>query len=96
MYCFLIGELEGGPDGMDFDEDNNLLVAHWGSGVLEVFGREGGSPHTRIKCPFSRTSNLHFRKGTNEVYVTEHDSHGLWMFEWKRAGKLQYCDVISM
>lgn len=72
--CLLTGDLEGGPDGMDFDEDNNLLVAHWGSGFLEVFGSEGGSPHTRIKLPFAKVSNLHFKKGTKEVYVTEHDA----------------------
>lgn len=90
--CLLTGDLEGGPDGMDFDEDNNLLVAHWGSGFLEVFGSEGGSPHTRIKLPFAKVSNLHFKKGTKEVYVTEHDGHGLWRFEWQRPGKLQYCD----
>lgn len=81
---------------MDFDEENNLLVAHWGSGFLEVFGPEGGSPHTRVKCPFSKVSNLHFKKGTKEVYVTEHDSYGLWKFEWQRPGKLQYCDTLSI
>ena len=27
---------EGGPDGMDFDENGNLIVAHWGAGFLEV------------------------------------------------------------
>lgn len=92
LWGKLPGDLEGGPDGMDFDEDNNLLVAHWGSGFLEVFGSEGGSPHTRIKLPFAKVSNLHFKKGTKEVYVTEHDGHGLWRFEWQRPGKLQYCD----
>ncbi|KAK3090074.1 hypothetical protein FSP39_008960 [Pinctada imbricata] len=89
----LPGTLEGGPDGMDLDEEDNLLVAHWGSGHIEVFGRDGGEPHTRIKCPFDRPSNLHFKKGTKTVYVTEHDSHALWKFDWKRGGKPQFCDT---
>ena len=81
---------------MDFDEDNNLLVANWGSSHLEVFGCDGGVPHTRIKCPFSKPSNLHFKRGSNIVYVTEHENHGLWKFEWKNKGKPQYCDILDL
>ncbi|XP_046330990.2 diisopropyl-fluorophosphatase-like [Haliotis rufescens] len=89
----LPGGHEGGADGMDFDEDNNLLVAHWGSGYIEVFSPEGGLPQKRIKCPFSKVSNLHFHPQCNTVYVTEHDTFGLWKFEWERKGKPQYFEV---
>lgn len=78
---------------MDFDEEDNLLVSHWGSGHIEVFGPNGGEPHTRIKCPFDKVSNVHFQPGTNTVFVTEHSYHGLWKFSWERKGKPQYCDV---
>lgn len=80
--CFLIGDFEGGFDGMDFDEDNNLLVVYWGLGFLEVFGLEGGSFYIRIKLFFVKVSNFYFKKGTKEVYVTEYDGYGLWRFEW--------------
>lgn len=33
---FILGHHEGGPDGMDFDTQGNLLVAHWGSGYIDV------------------------------------------------------------
>ncbi|XP_071143907.1 diisopropyl-fluorophosphatase-like [Mytilus edulis] len=93
LWGKLPGDLEGGPDGMDFDAAGNLIVAHWGSSHLEVFGPDGGSPHTRIKCPFSKPSNVHFQPGTSTVYVTEHEFHGLWKFQWEHSGKPQYCDV---
>ena len=78
---------------MDFDSAGNLLVAHHGSEHIEVFGPEGGTPFCRIKCPFKTPSNVHFRPNTKEVYVTEHDTHGLWMFEWTQTGAKQYCDL---
>jgi hypothetical protein len=34
---------------MDFDEAGNLIVAHWGSGHLEVFGPDGGLKTTSRK-----------------------------------------------
>lgn len=77
---------------MDFDVDNNLLVANWGSSHIEVFGPDGGKPIMRIKCPFARVSNVHFHPNSSVVYVTEHSNHALWMFTWKRNGKPQFCD----
>ncbi|KAL8583566.1 hypothetical protein ACOMHN_028337 [Nucella lapillus] len=91
-WARLPGDLEGGPDGMDLDAEGNLLVAHWGSGHIEVFGPQGGPPQQRVVCPFSRPSNLHFGPGSCKVYVTEHDSHGLWSFTWTTRGMPQYCD----
>lgn len=93
VFGILPGDHQGGPDGMDFDEDNNLLVANWGGGHFEVFPPSGGDPIYRIKCPFVRPSNIHFLPGTSTAYVTEHDFHGLWKFEWKNKGKKQYCDI---
>ncbi|XP_071118676.1 diisopropyl-fluorophosphatase-like [Haliotis cracherodii] len=90
----LSGDHEGGADGLDFDADNNLLVAHWGSGFIEVFSFEGGQPRKRIKCPFKRTSNLHFKPSSKTVYVTEHDNHALWEFQWENQGKIQKCELL--
>ena len=81
-----------GPDGMDFDEHNNLIVAHHNFEHLEVFRPKGGSPFLRVKCPFIKPSNVHFKPGANTVYITEHTNNALWMFEWRHKGKKQYCD----
>ena len=87
------GDHEGGPDGMDFDEDGFLLVANWGGGHIEVFPPAGGAPSTRIRCPFDRVSNVHFRPNSNEVLVTEHDDDALWSFEWRAKGRKEYCQT---
>ncbi|GFN98539.1 diisopropyl-fluorophosphatase [Plakobranchus ocellatus] len=84
---------QSGPDGMDFDEQGNLLVAHWGAGVIEVFCPDGKDPVKRIQCPFDKPSNLHFKPGSNIVYVTEHTHHGLWQFEWECKGMPQFCET---
>ena len=81
---------------MDFDSEGNLLVANWGSSHLEVFGPEGGDPKYRVHCPFSKPSNMHFKPNSTELYVTEHDSHGLWKFNWKNEGRKEYCELLSL
>ena len=88
----LSGNLEGGADGMDFDDKGNLLVAHWGSGHIEVFSPDGGSPVKRVPCPFQKPSNIHFEPKSQTVYVTEHEFHGLWKFEWETCGMPQFCE----
>ncbi|XP_013398179.1 diisopropyl-fluorophosphatase-like [Lingula anatina] len=95
LWGTLPGE-QGGPDGMDFDEVGNLIVANHGNGHLEVFGPLGGHPIYRIKCPFSMPSNVHFKPNSCLVFVTEHTYHGLWKFEWKYKGKAQYCELIQI
>ncbi|XP_039274700.2 diisopropyl-fluorophosphatase-like isoform X1 [Styela clava] len=79
----------GGPDGMDFDVNGNLLVAHHGGGHLEVFSANGVLK-TRIKCPFKQPSNLHFKPASRTCYVTEHDFNGVWEFEWECEGMPMY------
>ena len=80
---------------MDFDEDNNLLVANWGSSHIEVFGPDGGEPKMRIRCPFEKPSNLHFKPQTKTVFVTEHENNAVWKFEWQRNGKKQFCETLK-
>ena len=78
---------------MDLDKGGNLLVAHWGSGHIEVFSPEGGTPAQRITCPFQKPSNVHFVPGGKTVYVTEHDYNGLWKFDWTEYGMPQFSDL---
>lgn len=86
------GDLSGGPDGMDFDETGHLLATHWGSGRIEVFNPYG-TLVDRIETPFEKPSNVHFGGPDGQwVYVTEHDTDGLWKFHWIRKGQPQYCE----
>ncbi len=81
-----------GPDGMDFDEKGNLLVAYWGGGTIDVFDRMG-KPVKRIRLPFEKPSNVHFGGPENRtLYITEHDTNGLWKLEYEFAGQPQYCN----
>ncbi len=87
-------DVEGGlgPDGLDFDSAGNLLAAYWGGGSLDVFNPEGELIE-RIMLPFKAPSNLHFGgRGSRTIYVTEHDSNGLWKLEWERGGQPQFCE----
>jgi hypothetical protein len=43
---------------MDFDEAGNLIVAHWGSGHLEVFGPGGPIFHVKTLKTIGRKRSL--------------------------------------
>ena len=81
-----------GPDGLDFDAKGNLLAANWGASSLDVFNA-AGQPIQRIMLPFKKPSNLHFGGPENRtIYITEHDTNGLWTLEWDHPGQPQYCN----
>jgi len=50
---------EGYPDGMTFDADGCLWVAHWGAGCISRF-TPGGALLRRVKLPASHISNVCF------------------------------------
>ena len=86
----LPGDHAGGPDGIDFDCEGNLLAANWGGGAIEVFDPTG-KPVDRIETPFKKPSNVHFNgPGSKELFITEHDENGLWRTTWHHAGQTQY------
>jgi gluconolactonase len=60
-----------GPDGIDFDTDGNLLVAHYGAGHVDVFSPSGERVE-EIATPGERVSNLEF--SGHELYITT--THG--------------------
>ncbi|CAD5113502.1 DgyrCDS2663 [Dimorphilus gyrociliatus] len=82
----------GGPDGMDWDSDGKLLVANWGAGFIEVFNKEG-ILEKRLRLPFERVSNVHFKPDSSELYVTEHTNHAVWKTSWSCKGAKQFCDL---
>lgn len=87
----LPGDKPGGPDGMDFDEAGYLLVTHWKGGKIDVFAPSGEWVES-IETPFDKPANVHFGGEDGQwVYVTEHDTNGLWKFHWDRKGQPQYC-----
>ncbi len=80
-----------GPDGMDFDADGNLLVAHVGASSIEVFSPEGKLIE-RIQTPFERPSNVHFEKpNSKHLLITDMSNGSIWRTTWKRPGQPQYC-----
>lgn len=81
-----------GPDGLDFDVQGNLLAAYWGGSSLDVFD-PSGELIERVMLPFKAPSNLHFGGEDNRtVYITEHDTNGVWRLTWKHAGQPQLCN----
>ena len=90
VFATLSGDHWGGPDGIDFDADGNLIATNWGGGVLEVFAPDRHLVRI-IPLPFNKPSNVHFRSpGSTKLLVTEHDSHGLWSLDYSHPGQPQY------
>jgi len=61
---------EGYPDGMTFDAEGNLWVAHWGAGCIGRFALDG-SLLSRIKLPTTNITNVSFGgESLNRLFVT--------------------------
>lgn len=87
LFAVLPGEHRGGPDGIDFDAQGNLLAANWGGGAIEVFDPRG-TLLERIETPFDKPSNLHFGgPDGRDLYVTEHTTNGVWRTRWRVPGQ---------
>lgn len=92
LFTKIPGDDEGGPDGMDFDEAGNLLVAHWAGSSVDVFTPDGELLE-RVEMPFERTTNVHFGGEDDAwVYVTAGTPGELWKFKWDRPGQKQFCE----
>lgn len=93
VFATLTGEHVGGPDGIDFDADGNLLVTNWGGSCIEVFDPRGARLEV-IRTPFEKPSNLHLG-GTDgrELWVTEHTHMGVWRARWRADGLKRFPDV---
>jgi len=55
----VFSESEGYPDGMTFDAEGNLWVAHWGAGCISRFALDG-SLLSRIQLPTTNITNVCF------------------------------------
>lgn len=57
------------PDGIAFDDEGNLWVAHYGMGALQVVDQSGGYI-TSVPTGIPATSNLCFTKDYKNIYVS--------------------------
>jgi sugar lactone lactonase YvrE len=63
-------EQEGCPDGMNFDTDGNVWIAHWGVGQVCKYNIEGKLLQT-ISIPTPNVTNICFGgKELNRIFVT--------------------------
>ncbi|MFZ5517570.1 MAG: SMP-30/gluconolactonase/LRE family protein [Candidatus Zhuqueibacterota bacterium] len=72
-------ELPGGdPDGLEFDTEGNLWVAHFGSGTVFVIAPDGHILH-RIKTPGKKPSNLEFGDADGRtLFLTEDETNSIY------------------
>lgn len=90
LFATLSGDHEGGPDGIDFDAEGNLLSTNWGGGTIEVFSPTG-EPIEVIKLPFAKPSNLHFGgEDGQDLYITEHTNNAIWKTRFHRPGLIRF------
>lgn len=90
LFATVPGDHRGGPDGIDFDSQGDLIVTNLGGAHLEVFYPDG-STRERIPLPFAKPSNVHFR-GPDDctLLITEHSNHSLWQTPWPCPGQRQF------
>lgn len=72
-------ELPGGdPDGINFDVNGNLYVAHFGGGSLYIISPEGEILH-QIKTPGKKPSNIEFAGSElKTLYLTEDETNSIY------------------
>jgi len=75
-----------GPDGIAFDADGNLFVAHFNLGRINIFD-PSGKLIDAIEVPGTRSTNCAFGGPDNKtLYITEVDTHSIYTVEMDVAG----------
>lgn len=76
-------EIPGGdPDGLEFDSNGNLLVAHFGGSAVVVVSPEGKIIN-KIPTPGKKPSNLEWgNKEKTKLYVTECETNSLYLLNY--------------
>lgn len=65
-----LNEVEGYPDGMNFDAEGCLWLAHWGAGCISRYAPEGRLLR-RVALPTAHISNVCFGgEGLDRLFVT--------------------------
>ena len=81
-------EIPGGdPDGIEFDINGNLYVAHFGGKAVYIFSPEGKLLQ-KIETPGSKPTNLEFGdEDYRTLYLTEVETNALYKIRTKYSGK---------
>src|SRR5829696_1620506 len=76
-----------GPDGMAFDVNGDLYVAHWDGGRVDVFNHEGRQVH-EIRVPGIKPTNVAFGGSDNkDLIITEVETGSLYRVRMNVAGQ---------
>jgi gluconolactonase len=80
-------ELPGGdPDGIDFDMEGNLYVAHFGTGIVFVISPDAEIIE-KIKTPGLKPSNLEFGDSDlKTLYLTEDETNSVYKIRVRIPG----------
>jgi sugar lactone lactonase YvrE len=88
-FALMPGDQHGGPDGIDYDAEGNLLATHWGSSRLELYAPDGKLLRN-VELPFEKPSNVHFGGPDGRTLViTEHTHNGVWKGAWHCPGLIR-------
>ena len=76
----------GDPDGIEFDINGNLYVAHFGGKAVYIFSPEGNLLQ-KIETPGSKPTNLEFGdEDYKTLYLTEVETNSLYKIRTKYPG----------
>ncbi|MCK7523104.1 MAG: SMP-30/gluconolactonase/LRE family protein [Ignavibacteriales bacterium] len=83
----IFAELPGGdPDGIAFDIDGNLYVAHFGGGAIYVFSPEG-IIKDKLITPGKKPSNVEFGgEDMRTLFITEDETNSVYSTQVETAG----------
>ena len=84
-----------GPDGMAFDAEGNLYVAHYGSGHVYVYDA-GGAEVERIGCGGTSPTNVCFGGSDHAtLFITVDDTGRIVIVDWGVRGEtLNFCPSV--
>ncbi len=83
----VFAEMPGGdPDGMNFDVDGNLFVAHFGGGAIWKIAPDG-TALDKIETPGSKPSNVEFGgEDRKTLFITEDETNSVYHMRGEEAG----------
>lgn len=78
-------QLPGGdPDGIEFDNNGNLFVAHYGGKAVYIFSPQG-KQMAKIETPGSKPTNLEFvDKDCKTLFLTEVETNSVYKIYLKK------------
>lgn len=83
----VFAKLPGGdPDGLAFDAEGNLYVAHFGGGAIYVIKHDGSVKH-KILTPGKKPSNLEFgNEDMKTLFISENETNSIYLIQVEIPG----------